>query len=126
MNYRTWLQHVSYAVLGCACKTLLSAASIPTGKEDEANALLAAIASKLPDSIFMNIALTAQVPNDLMVAMKTRFGQTTAVSEANAQKRLFSLHCDNEKKMQEHLDRLLALKEEVAEVGITIEDHPLA
>ena len=121
-NYRTWLQRVNFAALGCACKTLLSVTTVPSGKEDEANALLAAIAGKLPDSIFMNVSSSAALPNDIMSAMKTRFGQTTAVSEANAQKRLFSMRCENEKKMQEHLDRLLALQEEIAEAGITIAD----
>ncbi|EKM60356.1 uncharacterized protein PHACADRAFT_83796, partial [Phanerochaete carnosa HHB-10118-sp] len=121
-NYRTWIQRVNFAALGCACKALLTAAPILSDKEEEANALLAAIAGKLPDSIFMNISGTAKVPNNIIDAMKTHFGQTTAVSEASAQKRLFSLHCDNEKKMQEHLDHLLTLKEEIAEAGITIED----
>ena len=82
------------------------------------NTLLAAIASKLPNSIFMNIALITKVPYNVMAAMKTRFGQTMSVSKVNAQKQLFSMHCDNEKKMQEHLDHLAALKEETGKEAI--------
>lgn len=120
-NYRTWLQRINFAALGCASKTLLEAKTVAADKQDEANALLAAIAGKLPDSIFMNVCGDAKTPHDVMSAMKIRFGQTTSISEANAQKRLFSMQCD-EKKMQEHLDRMVALKEEIAESGITIAD----
>jgi hypothetical protein len=42
--------------------------------------------------------------------------------EADAQRRLFSMHCENDKKMQEHLDRLAAIKEEIAEAGIVFAD----
>lgn len=119
-NYRTWLQRVNFAALGSASKPLLTATTIAADKEDEANALLAAIASKLPDSIFMNISATAAVPSDIMSAMKTRFGQSTAISEASAQKRLFSLQCENDKRMQEHLDRLLMLKKEWVHRGCRV------
>lgn len=121
-NYRMWLQRVQFAALGCGCKSLLTEQTIPADKQDNADAVLSGLMSKLPDSIFMNISSTATTPQQVLNALKTRFGQVTALSEANVQRRLFSLRCENEKKMQQHLDYMNSLKEEIAESGVTLED----
>jgi hypothetical protein len=121
-NYCTWLQRITFAVCGSHCHALLSATSIASDKHETSDALLAALASKLPDSIFMNIALSVTIPSQIITTMKNRFGQITAISEADAQRWLFSMRCENKKKMQEHLDRLAAIKEEIAEAGIVFTD----
>jgi hypothetical protein len=121
-NYRTWLQRITFAARGSHCHALLSATSMASDKQETSDALLAALASKLPDSIFMNIALSVTIPSQIMTAMKNHFGQMTAMSEADAQRRLFSMRCENNKKMQEHLDRLAAIKEEIAEASIVFAD----
>lgn len=119
---------MEFAARGCACRALLDQDEddIAEDKRESADALLAALMGKLPDSVFMNISKTASVPKDVMDAMKVRFGQTTAISEANAQRRLFSLRCENEKKMQQHLDKIISLKEEIAETGVTLDDKIFA
>jgi hypothetical protein len=104
-NYRLWLKRVDFAALGCNAKSLLATNTIPSGKEDEANQLLAAVVSKLPDSIFLDVA-SADKPKAVMDKLITRFGQTTMLSEADALQRLFSMKCKKDNQLQAHLDRL--------------------
>ncbi|KIP03168.1 hypothetical protein PHLGIDRAFT_78019 [Phlebiopsis gigantea 11061_1 CR5-6] len=126
-NYRVWLQRVLVAALGCQCKKLLEAdAATAATQQDLADTLLSSLLMKLPDALFMSVATTAKVPKDVMEAMASRFGQVTAVTQAAAERRLYSLECDDDKKVQSHLDKLLQVKEEVITAGATISDTQFA
>lgn len=121
-NYRIWVERVNFTAMGCGVKAYLTSPA-PADKENESNALLAALMSKLPDAIFITLKSRTQ-PRMVMEGLKTRFGQHTAITEAHAEERLFSLKCTDgsPKSVQAHLDELLTLKDELAVVSITISD----
>ena len=126
-NYRVWLQRVLVAALGCQCRKLLEAdATSAAAQQDLADSLLSCLLGKLPDSLFMSISTSSTTPKDVMDAMAQRFGQSTTVTQAAAERQLYALRCEDEKKILAHLDRLLLVREEVTNAGATIDDTQFA
>nr|AAZ28936.1 polyprotein [Phanerochaete chrysosporium RP-78] len=121
-NYRLWHQRIVVAARGVQCDDLLEEPDVPATRKREADALLSAILDTLPDSVFMSVSSTADVPADVMSAMKVRYGVSTAVSDAAAQRKLFSMTCKDDRKLQAHLDSMLAVREQIIESGTSVSD----
>ncbi|THH16856.1 hypothetical protein EUX98_g9235, partial [Antrodiella citrinella] len=121
-NYRIWVERVNFTAMGCAVKAYLTAAA-PADKQDQSDILLAALMGRLPDSIFFTLKASTR-PDEIMSALRSRFGQQNTLTNAHAEERLFSLKCTDgaPKAVQAHLDELLTLREELAASDIKISD----
>lgn len=123
-NYVIWGDRVTMTVEGCGIGAYLTVAA-PADKEKERNALRAAIMGKIPDSLFL-VLRKQKEPHEIMGALKARFGRATAITDANSLKRLYTLKCEDERKVQTHLDDLISLRDKLAELDISVSDHDFA
>lgn len=124
-NYRIWVEHVTFTAMECGVDNCLTGPAT-TNQQAESKTLLASLMIKLPDSIFITLKSKTK-PKEVMEALKVHFGQHTAITEAHAEERLFSMKCTDpsSKSVQSHLDELITLKDELAAAGITTTDKNL-
>lgn len=119
-NYRLWIRRVRVAASACDGDDLLTAAP----DDDSAKLhvqMRNAIMQKLPDAIFVKYDDNTTVAS-ILTDLDKEFGQYTAAHEAWTEARLFSLKCTDERKVQQHLDKLAQLRKELGEMGTTIEE----
>lgn len=120
-NYAIWSERAMITAEGCGVGDYLTQAA-PATKEQERNALRAALMLKVPDSIFMTLK-SKKEPSEIMKDLRARFGASTAITEANALERLYTLKCTDGKKIQSHLDDLIGIKDKLAEANVVVSDQ---
>lgn len=119
-NYQIWSERAAIIAMGCGVGDYLSQVA-PATKMTERNALRAAILNKVPDAIFLTVKAKKE-PHEIMQALKSRFGMSTAIIQASSLERLYTLKCTDGKKIQSHLDELILIKDKLAEQGVTVTD----
>ncbi len=120
-NYQIWHERATIVATGCGVGKLLSQAAGAT-EETAKNALRAALMNKLPDSIFLTVKSKTD-PHEIMLALKARFGMSTAITQATSLERLYTLKCTDDRKVQTHLDSLILIKDQLAEQSVTVSDE---
>lgn len=61
-------------------------------------------------------------PHKIMDSLRSHYSQVNAIAAAHAQRQLFDLKCTDPNKLQDHLDKLLALREKIVEYGTAVPD----
>ena len=121
-NYKLWLSRITLSAAAVGGSDLLKASR--TGLADPllVAQLRAAITAKIHDSIFTLVA-NFEHTHEILEFLTLRFHQKTAVSIAHAECQLFSARWAGD--MQRHLDRLLRLKDDLADFGRKVDDTTL-
>lgn len=80
-----------------------------------------AILTKLHKSICTTV-MQMDDPHKIMDSLRSHYSQVNAIAAAHAQRQLFDLKCTDPNKLQDHLDKLLALREKIVEYGTAVPD----
>ncbi len=117
-NFELWKAHVKAATRTIGSKAIL------TTLHTDANfdgIVAAAIQGKLQNNLFM-LVNTLTTCKGIMDSLITRFGQTTAVVTADAERQLFSMKCQSDSHIMKHLDDLELQYNHVTGLGRKIEE----
>ncbi|THG92713.1 hypothetical protein EW026_g8285 [Hermanssonia centrifuga] len=99
-NFELWRARVKAATCTIGNEAILTT---PHTDANFDGIVAAAIQGKLQNNLFM-LVNTLTTCKGIMDSLITRFGQTTAVVTADAERQLFSMKCQSDSHIMKHLD----------------------
>lgn len=114
-NYRIWIARIKGAIKASRGRALITAA--PDAESMTLNdEIVNAICGKLPNSIYTKV-MHLDNTHELLAALDRDYNIVTHTVEAVTEAQLYTLKCTNDRDINGHLDKMLEVRDKIAEFG---------